>query len=285
MGLQLLPQVPNPQGLSSRTFVTPPIDGSLTIAEVFDFNAEHSPEHPYFVYEDQSTHNIVPVTWKSLRNATRRVARIVHSYDVPPASRIIGILALVDTVSYFTLIHGIIRAGYIPFPLSPRNSPAAIAHLLAKTGVTHMFVSEDPSMQGLSAGSLKVLAGQGGQRVERLPTPFFDELYQPRPEEDALPLPDIPKADLSAPGVILHSSGKSSYVVSSSSLPPKADSNLTDLGSTSFPKPITITHRILVEWMRIPSYGEVDLCGEYIGAAALPMFHALGVINSTSMVR
>lgn len=214
MGLQRLPQVPNPQGLSSKTFVTPPIDGSLTMAEIFDFHAEHSPEHPYFIYEDQSTHEIIPVTWKSLRDATRRVARIVHSHNVPsdpPAPRIIAILALIDTVSFFTLIHGIIRAGYTPFPLSPRNSPAAIAHLLAKTGATHMFVSEDPSMQALSAGSLKMLAGQGGQKVERLPTPFFDELYQPRPEEDARPLPPLAKADLSAAGVILHSSGKSSY--------------------------------------------------------------------------
>lgn len=56
------------------------------------------------------------------------------------------------------------------------------------------------------------------------------------------------------------------------------------IGSTSFPKPIRLTHRILVEWLRIPSYGEIDFCGEVIGAVALPMFHALGAINSIAMV-
>lgn len=206
--MALLPPVPNPQGLSSSTFVAPPIDGTLTVAEVFDHNAERSPDHPFFVYQEPSTKEIVQIPWKSVRLATHRVARIVESYNVP-APRIVAILALVDTISYFTLIHGIIRAGYAPFPLSPRNSPAAIAHLLSKTECTHMFVSEDPSMQGLSAGSLKVLAGQGGHHVERLPVPFFDEVYAPQSDEEALSIPKAKKVDLTSPGLILHSSGRS----------------------------------------------------------------------------
>lgn len=70
-----------------------------------------------------------------------------------------------------------------------------------------MFVSDDPSMQGLATGSLKTLAGQGGHQVKRIPTPFFDELYELRPKEDSIPIPKAKKVDLAGPGLILHSSG------------------------------------------------------------------------------
>lgn len=204
--MALLPPVPTRQGAKSSTFVTPPLDGSITSAELFDFNAENSPEHPFFVYQEPSTKELVEIPWKKVRLATHRVAKIVESHNVP-APRIIAILALVDTISYFTLTHGIIRAGYVPFPLSPRNSPAAIAHLLSKTECTHLFVSEDPSMQGLSAGSLKVLASQGGQSVERIPIPFFDDVYAEATEEELNAITKVKHAELTGPGLILHSSG------------------------------------------------------------------------------
>jgi acyl-CoA synthetase (AMP-forming)/AMP-acid ligase II len=202
----LLPPVPTPQGRKSKDFVPPPVDGSLTLSEIFNYNARHSPDHPFFVYHDapgKEEH----IRWRQLRNATGRVARIVLSHNVPsapPAPKIIAILALVDTITYFTLIHGIIHAGYIPFPISTRNSPAAIAHLLTKTKTTHMFVSGDPSMLALSAGAVKM----AGYQVKLIPTPFFTQLYEPRPEEDALPLPPVQKADMLAPALILHSSGR-----------------------------------------------------------------------------
>ncbi|KAF9505928.1 hypothetical protein BS47DRAFT_1322053 [Hydnum rufescens UP504] len=255
----LLPPPPNPQGRKSKTFVAPPIDGSLTLSEVFDHHAKHSPNHPFFVFHDAPGKE-AQVTWRQLRRATARVARILHSHNIPsapPAPKIIAVLALVDTITYFTLLHGIVHAGYIPFPISPRNSPAAIAHLLTKTNTTHMFVSTDPGMQGLSAATLKLT----GDKIQLMAPPFFTQLYEPRPQEDALPLPFVQKPDLLAPAFILHSSG-----------------------STSFPKPIIITQRILIEWLRISYYGEIDFCDSRVGAAALPMFHALGVINSTTMV-
>lgn len=205
VGKGVLPPVPTPQGLKTKDFKAPPLDGSLTLVEVFEYNAKHSPNHAFFRYEDTPGH-FKNINWKQLHRATYRVARIVESHKVPEP-KIVAILALIDTVSYFTLIHGIIRAGHIPFPLSPRNSPAAIAHLLAKTKVTHMFVSGDPSMQGLSAGALKMAKATEGHSVELIPTPFYTELYESRPEEDRKPIPPAKKADLKAQGLMLHSSG------------------------------------------------------------------------------
>jgi acyl-CoA synthetase (AMP-forming)/AMP-acid ligase II len=206
--MALLPPNPNTQALKATDFVVPPLDGSLNISQVIDFNAKHSPHHPFFRYDDPST-RFVDVSWRAIQRATYRAAQIVQSYEVRSdagASRVIAILALVDTISYFTLILGILRAGYIPFPLSPQNSPAVIARLLGKTKTAHIFVSEDQSMLELSAEALKVLAGQGGQVVERLPTPFYDELYAARLKEDTI-LP-ARSTEMSSVALYLHTSGK-----------------------------------------------------------------------------
>ncbi|KAG8993215.1 hypothetical protein FRB93_002052 [Tulasnella sp. JGI-2019a] len=48
-------------------------------------------------------------------------------------------------------------------------------------------------------------------------------------------------------------------------------------GSTGFPKPIYIMHSSCIDWMRIPWYGEHDICGLILGVPSLPLFHAMGV--------
>lgn len=44
--------IPTPHGQNTPTFHPPPLDGSLSIPEIFEFHAEHSPEHPVFIYDD-----------------------------------------------------------------------------------------------------------------------------------------------------------------------------------------------------------------------------------------
>jgi hypothetical protein len=52
---------------------------------------------------------------------------------------------------------GIIRAGYTVFPISHRNSAAAVAHLLSAKNVTHMLVGEEKSMQSLAKTALELM--------------------------------------------------------------------------------------------------------------------------------
>ncbi|KAF8315490.1 uncharacterized protein EI90DRAFT_3021935 [Cantharellus anzutake] len=239
-----LPPPPLIHGRNSKTFSSPPVDGSLTVPQLIDWHAEHSPYHPLFVFDDGP--NKVWVTWSKTRIAIERAARIVRALNVPrhgTASKNIAILAVTDTVSYFTLFHGIMRAG-------PRNSPSVIAHLLTNTGTTHVFA--------LWAASKKALPGGGQPTCAAVSTPFYDMLYEEKPEGHLI---SAPGAELNTTGMLLHSSG-----------------------STAFPKPIAILHRSMVEFVRIPSYGEFDLCSNVIGAATLPMFHALGATNSIQMI-
>lgn len=287
------PPVPTPQGANSKTFVAPPVDGSLSVPQVFDFNAEHSPDYPFCVYEKlpdtesselASKDNLEHITYKQLQRGIHRVSRLVKSTTAtatPSTSTVVGILALADTVTYFSLVQGIIRAGLQPFPISPRNSPAALAHLLQKTKTAYLYVSGDPNMTALSGAGLKAAAA-AGHAVEKLALPKFHDLYEAPHEDDALPVPPAtPVEDLDTVALYLHSSGMPNLFIFQTfylyALFPS--------GSTSFPKPIPITHRILIEWVRIPHYGEVDVSGSVFGTHALPIFHALGIINAHNMVR
>lgn len=75
---------PTPQGISCSTFKTPPLDGSLTLVQVFEFHATNNPHHPLFRYEDTdgSVHTII---WSSAVQAFHSAARLVHDH-VPPVT-------------------------------------------------------------------------------------------------------------------------------------------------------------------------------------------------------
>lgn len=83
------------QGASSSTFRPPPLDGSLTLPEVFDFHSANNPDHALFRYEDHDgLHTIV---WSSAVQAFHTAAKLVQKYvpqDAGTASpTVISILA------------------------------------------------------------------------------------------------------------------------------------------------------------------------------------------------
>lgn len=104
---------------------------------------------------------------------------------------------------------GIMRAGYVPFPISTRNSPAAVAHLLEKTNVKHLIVGVDPAMQSLAAESLETLKSQHPSAT--VPTtsqmPVFSDLYDER--LGPVRAEDVPykQPSMQKPVFLLHSSG------------------------------------------------------------------------------
>ncbi len=115
-----------------------------------------------------------------------------------------------DSITFLTVVAGIIRTGYSAFPISTRNSPAAIAHLLESTGCKNLFVSAEPAIQ-------EVIRMQDG--INTIPMPTFEDLYL---KNDSEPLPHV-RPDWEQPALIMHSSG-----------------------STRFPSPIYHTHRFYV---------------------------------------
>lgn len=160
-------------------FVKPPLDGSLSMVEIYDFHWWNNPNHPLFKYErfvDGMTGEteVETITWahavRAIHNAVAYVERVCtnQSGSAMPQGSVVGILANLDTFTYFVLIAGIMRAGYIPLPISPRNPATSIVHLLRETGARHLLASSDPGIQRLGEAVALTfnnsLGGGAGQR-------------------------------------------------------------------------------------------------------------------------
>ncbi|KAJ7596093.1 hypothetical protein C8J56DRAFT_395210 [Mycena floridula] len=261
-------QFPTPQGVSSATFTPPPLDGSLSLPEIYDFHALHSPNHPLFVYHDGIS--LQTVNWGQAVRAVHRAARLVEAsvsqYELPnkKLSTVVAVLANTDWFTYFILLAGIMRAGYQAFPISSRNSAMGIAHLIQKTRTKYLFVSADSAVQRLALGACEhpSIGGSVGSNLHILDMPAFETLLGPSsasmgiPQEEFAPLPPMIPPDCSDPAFILHSSG-----------------------STGLPRPVTMTHKALLQWGLLPYYGETDLCGEVLSSHCTPLTHALGSVQ------
>ncbi|KAJ3535272.1 hypothetical protein NM688_g7002 [Phlebia brevispora] len=254
-----LPPIPRTQALSSTTFRPPPLDGSLSIPELYDWHLTNSPDHPLFVFSDENG-SATTITWKEVGCAVHRgghlVQGVVHKTTTARPERIVcAILAYSDTIVYFTLIAAIIRAGHVAFPISPRNSPAAIAHLISETGVICIFVGVEESVQHLADAALRCLSESEKPVPGVAQFPLFADLYQSDP---SMPLEILPPLvfEWDDPLVILHSSG-----------------------STAFPKPLVYTHERFLLGCLAPWFGERDLTGQRLSCHSMPMYHGMGIMQ------
>ncbi len=111
----------------------------------------------------------------------------------------------------------LLRANYVFFPISPRNSPVAVAHLLHKVGVQHVLVGRDASMQDLANAALEILKSQypSDTSPEQSPIPAFEDYFQSQWEKNSdaeLDLP-LPPTDPDSPALYLHSSGNFEFFI------------------------------------------------------------------------
>ncbi|KAH7907693.1 hypothetical protein BJ138DRAFT_455649 [Hygrophoropsis aurantiaca] len=259
---RLLPSPPRTQARVSTTFHPPALDGSKSLPEIYDWHLRHTLHHRLFVYL-QEDGNVRTIYWPEAVRAVHVGARMIRKRmgwkpgmeDTP----VIAILAPSDTIPYFVTMMSIMRANYIVFPISPRNSAAAVAHLISKVGVQHILVGREPATLDLSKNSLDILRTQYPLDVvpELSTMPLFEDLFPPglaNPTSDE----DLPfeYKGPDATVIILHSSG-----------------------STAFPKPIYWTNHRCAELALIPWFGERDLTDQILALHTMPMYHAMGVVQ------
>ncbi|KAG7091816.1 putative NRPS-like protein biosynthetic cluster [Marasmius oreades] len=261
--LDLIPSPPKTPRLAEGTdFQIPPLDGSLTLPQIYDWQLHNSPNHRLFVFSD-SNGAVRNITWKeaiaaiytgarSLRSRIQNVVATKHRVPV------VAILSSADAITYFTTLMCVLRADCIVFPISPRNSAAAVAHLLGKVGVDHVLVGREAAMQDLIVESLAKLKETSPSQPSPTysPTFIFDEIFLPSFEEALVLKPDeLPLTTQSNdPVLYLHSSG-----------------------STALPKPIPFTNKKMIQIGQIPWFGEQDWTGKVLSVHVMPMYHGMGV--------
>ncbi|KAH8110860.1 acetyl-CoA synthetase-like protein [Phellopilus nigrolimitatus] len=250
--------VPRTQGLQSTTFTQPPLDESLSLPAIYDWQAEHSPKHPAFVYEDEPGSQRT-ILWEENVQGVHRATRFVRkAIGNPPASSndgkapVVAVLASADAITFGSLLIGAMRAGWTVFPISTRNSPAAVTTLLTQTKTAHIFVSADSSMQHLADAALKELSVDNAVKKHKMPV--FEELYPVAGFDPSFTPEPLANIDMDAYSLIFHSSG-----------------------STAFPKPIYFTYRSIVGCAAVTCYGGVDIAGTTWACHPVPMFHAMGI--------
>ena len=69
------------QATRSTTFTIPPLDGTLSIPQIFDFHAQESRDHPLFVFED-AAESLAHVTYDHFMRAAHRAARTFTEYQM-----------------------------------------------------------------------------------------------------------------------------------------------------------------------------------------------------------
>ncbi len=80
----------------------------------------------------------------------------------------------IDTLTFYAAIVGIMRLGYIPFPISVRNSAPAVAHLMKTTNAKYLIISGDPSVQAIAD---LVCHQYDGDSIITIPMPKFNDIY------------------------------------------------------------------------------------------------------------
>lgn len=114
---------------------------------------------------------------------------------------------ITDFPTYLTLLSGIMRAGYTPFPLSLRNSPAAITYLFDKTNPVGVFFSTDAGTSPLVTAATAWFPADA--KSHSLPVPSYSELFEHNSSDTSGKMPQL-KLDAQSPAVLLHSSGTTS---------------------------------------------------------------------------
>ncbi|KAJ7500861.1 hypothetical protein B0H11DRAFT_1800191 [Mycena galericulata] len=236
-------------------FKQPPSDGYF-LPEILTSHAQINPAYPLFRYLGVDG-TVKTIPWLDAVRAFHTVAQLVREEVAVADSTsrpVVAILASTDQITYFALIAGVLIAGFQVFPISPRNSEAAVSHLLASADCSHVFVSTEDSTRTLVEAAVRGLEAKGGH-LKPIPAPSFDDLFHSSITVDFLSKLDL-RPDLQSIAVIMHSSG-----------------------SVAFPKVIKITYHSLMQFALTPFHGEIDFCGEVWAAHAIPTFHLVGVMQ------
>ncbi|CAF3682335.1 unnamed protein product [Rotaria sp. Silwood1] len=229
-----------------------------SIIDMLNKQAVSRSNEVYLLYPNQTDQQAyATLTYKQFNEVTSHLAQQysikIHSISTNQIP-VVCLLTKTDE-NYLLTIYALLKLGVIVFPLSIRNSEAAIVHLLEKSNASHLFYSNEYASV---ANEVKIKFGSNIE-LYQLKQIDIDGLvnlgestFKPASENN----------DLDKFCIIFHSSG-----------------------STSFPKPIRLTIRCMFGW--IESFA-LEMNNRFWAdddavLSVLPLFHILGMSISIMM--
>ncbi|KAJ7198969.1 hypothetical protein GGX14DRAFT_525295, partial [Mycena pura] len=215
--------------------------------------------HPVFVYAEEL--RVVTISGLEFGHAVHRAAHLLRPPGQGSDGQVVAVIALSDTVVYQAVCVGLITANFIPFPISPRNSPAAIVRLLHQTSCHSVLATCITLAPLVAAVKSEMAKSHPDFPLDMTEMPSLSQIY-PHLGFETFAHPFQRYAATTRPllddiCLILHSSG-----------------------STGFPKPIPHKHKVLVQRCRIAQVEELrDHFPHPIAAMALPGFHLAGLLG------
>lgn len=223
----------------------PPMDGSLTLSGLVDFNAQNNPTHPLFVYSE-TPETLTEIYFLEFACASHRIGHIIRPGRIGPEAEVVALIANTDSLLYEALFSGMMRAGIVvsrmeikiirlklkhvqPFPISPKNSAEALVSMIIKSGC-HRALITHKSLGQLLHEVQTLLPTEFSLIVQEIPTlaQCFPHLGREVEKASFVPYPACQEGQTpDDPLFYLHSSG-----------------------STGFPKPILQTENIMLGWCR-----------------------------------
>ena len=92
--------------------VYPRLDGTVLLSDLADFNLQHNPTLPAFVYSD-IPESITEISFLEFARACHRVAHAIRPNRTGLEGEVVALIANTDTILYLALIAGMVRAGVV----------------------------------------------------------------------------------------------------------------------------------------------------------------------------
>ncbi|KAJ7488848.1 putative aminoadipate reductase [Mycena latifolia] len=240
--------------------VRAPLDCSLNVAEIIDLHIARAHRGAAYAFEDGAG-SITEISQFEFSRAAHRVAHLLRPQRRGAEGQVFAIAALTDALLYQTLVAGCVKAGIVPFPISHRNSAAAVLHLLRTTGSHRLLTTKGSLGHLVGAVGAELVAQSPPYELSIEEIPLLGRLY-PHLGHETIEDPFIPypspatSTPLDAVALYLHSSG-----------------------STGFPKSIPETHRSIIHFAALDTLTDlVDISPRH-AVGALPAFHALAFFS------
>jgi hypothetical protein len=102
--------------LYSKSFLNPPLDGTITIPETIEFHWQHNADLPVYVFHEEGKHtnDITEITYLEFGRASHRVANVMKCKFPSVTGRpVIAFMALTDTLLYQAISLGLMKSGFI----------------------------------------------------------------------------------------------------------------------------------------------------------------------------